>query len=81
MVGSEFNLPRGINKDNLRQMAYYALRYAYSTHQAVRLMRCTDGKYWGTYQDEQGQWHHQWESSLWVLQHGIYQEFIEDLTA
>ena len=75
---SDFNLPHGINKDNLRQMAYYALRYAYSTHQAVRLMRCTDGKYWGTYQDELGQWHHQWESSLWVLSLAFTKKFIED---
>jgi len=48
-------LPEGVTYRNLRKMAINAIRYAYSTHKANRLLTCSDGKYWGTV----------WESSLW----------------
>ena len=64
---AEISLPSGITTDRLRKMALSAFRYGYCTHHTVRLKTCTDGKYWGTWQDEKGKWHHQWESSLWVL--------------
>ena len=56
-------LPHGVTWDDVRRMARQSLVYAYSTHKANRLMRCSDGRYWGsTAQDD-----HVWESSLWAL--------------
>lgn len=77
-LGSQIIYPKGVTKKRLRQMALKAFRYGYSTHQTVRLKQCTDGKYWGTYQDEQKRWHHQWESSLWVLSMAFAAEYLCD---
>ncbi len=76
----EIPLPQGVTTRGLIEMALRALRYGYSTHQAVRLKKCTDGKYWGTYQDENCQWHHQWESSLWVLSMAFADEILSEVT-
>ncbi|MBR5351923.1 MAG: hypothetical protein IK124_11925, partial [Prevotella sp.] len=72
----EIKLPRGVTTDRLIEMALCAFRYGYSTHHTVRQKRCTDGKYWGTYLDEQRQWHHQWESSLWTLSLAFAAEYL-----
>ena len=73
-------LPQGVAKEDLQRMALRALRYGYSTHHTVRQKRCTDGKYWGTYLDEQRQWHHQWESSLWTLSLAFAAEYLSAVT-
>ncbi len=70
------SLPKGVTAEKLRRMALASLRYGYSTHQTVRLKKCTDSKYWGTYQDENRKWHHQWESSLWVLSMAFAEKFL-----
>ena len=70
------SLPKGVTTEGLRRMALASLRYGYSTHYTVRLKKCTDGKYWGTYQDENRRWHHQWESSLWVLSMAFAEFFL-----
>lgn len=70
------SLPKGVTAEGLRRMALASLRYGYSTHHTVRLKKCTDGKYWGTYQDENRKWHHQWESSLWVLSMAFAEKFL-----
>ena len=41
-------LPAGITWAQLDSMAIRSLRFAYSTHKAVRLKRCADGRYWGS---------------------------------
>ncbi|MBP3285376.1 MAG: hypothetical protein J6M15_00330 [Prevotella sp.] len=70
------SLPKGVTAEGLRRMALASLRYGYSTHHTVRLKKCTDGKYWGTYQDGNRKWHHQWESSLWVLSMAFAEKFL-----
>ncbi|MBR6944956.1 MAG: hypothetical protein IKH64_03295 [Prevotella sp.] len=76
----EIKLPRGVTTDRLIEMALCAFRYGYSTHQTVRQKQCTDGKYWGTYHDAQGKWHHQWESSLWVLSMAMADDLLSEVT-
>ena len=45
------------------EMALKSLRYAYSTHKANRIIKCTDGRYWGSISNND----HVWESSLWAF--------------
>lgn len=47
----------------LKSMARRSLDYALSTHKAVRLKFCRDGKYWGSVSKND----YQWESSLWAM--------------
>ena len=47
----------------LKNMARRSLDYAVSTHKAVRLKACRDGKYWGSTSKSDNQW----ESSLWAM--------------
>ena len=56
-------LPAGITWAQLDSMAIRSLRFAYSTHKAVRLNRCADGRYWGSTSAKD----RQWESSLWAM--------------
>ena len=49
-------------------MALKALRYAYSTHKANKLLPCTDKKYWGM----------SWESSLWTESVALAAFFLDD---
>lgn len=44
-------------------MALKSLRYSYSTHKANRMLKCTDGRYWGSVSADD----HVWESSLWAF--------------
>lgn len=76
----EITLPQGVTTDRLIEMALRAFRYGYSTHQTIRQKQCTDGKYWGTWQDEKGKWHHQWESSLWVLSMAMAEDLLSEVT-
>lgn len=75
------SLPDGITFGELQTMALRALRYAYSTHRSNRLMRCTDGHYWGSSPDDDGhrEQRHQWESSLWTLSVVLAGEFLGDV--
>lgn len=56
-------LPEGISYDMLEEMARQSLVHAYSTHKAVRLRRCADGKYWGRARAKDKVW----ESQLWAF--------------
>lgn len=56
-------LPEGVSWDDLQQMAYESLVFAYSTHKANRLSACKGNRYWGSTCVEDSQW----ESSLWAL--------------
>ena len=47
----------------LKNMARRSLDYAVSSHKAVRLKACRDGKYWGSTSKSDNQW----ESSLWAM--------------
>ncbi|WP_434504064.1 hypothetical protein [Prevotella sp.] len=47
----------------LKNMAKQSLDYAVSTHKAVKLKACRDGKYWGSVSKNDNQW----ESSLWAM--------------
>lgn len=47
----------------LKNMARRSLDYAVSTHKAIRLKTCRDGKYWGSVSKSD----YQWESSLWAM--------------
>ncbi len=57
------DLPSGITWAQLDTMAVRSLVFAYSTHKAVRLKPCADGRYWGSTSARD----HQWESSLWAM--------------
>ncbi len=57
------SLPQGISWQQLDTMAMRSLTFAYSTHKAVQLKRCADGRYWGSVSKGD----HQWESSLWAM--------------
>ena len=57
------DLPSGITWAQLDSMAFRSLVFAYSTHKAVRLKRCADGRYWGSTSVRD----RQWESSLWAM--------------
>lgn len=73
-------LPEALTDDDLLRMALPCLRYAYSTHHAVRLQRCEDGRYWGTWHEPKNgktAWHHQWESSLWTLSLALAAHFLD----
>ena len=47
----------------LKNMARRSLDYAVSTHKAIRLKTCRDGKFWGSVSKSD----YQWESSLWAM--------------
>lgn len=47
----------------LKKMARSSLDYAVSTHKAIRLKACRDGRYWGSVSKSDNQW----ESSLWAM--------------
>ncbi len=52
-----------VKSPELNNMARRSLNYALSTHKAVRLKVCRDGKYWGSVSKND----YQWESSLWAM--------------
>lgn len=56
-------LPTNVSWQQLDTMALKTLRYAVSTHKAVRKKTCGDGNYWGSVSEAD----HKWESSLWAL--------------
>jgi len=56
-------LPAGITWAQIDTMAMRSLTFAYSTHKAVGLKRCADGRYWGSTSAKD----RQWESSLWAM--------------
>ncbi|MBR2101722.1 MAG: hypothetical protein IJ928_03105 [Prevotella sp.] len=68
----DIHLPAGLTFPRLRNIAIRSLRYACGTHRANKLIKCSDGKYWGS---EPG--HHQWESSLWALSVALAADFID----
>lgn len=57
------DLPDNISWNEVDSMAIQSLRYAYSTHKANKLLKCSDGKYWGSLSTEDAVW----ESSLWAM--------------
>ena len=61
-------LPAGITWDNVKEWAIRSLTYGYSTHCALDLARCTDGRTWGSagVSIGSGQPRYTWESSLWA---------------
>ncbi len=61
--GQEEVLPEGITRETLKNMALGSLHYAVATHKAVRLVTCSDNRYWGS----TGVKDAQWESSLWAM--------------
>lgn len=56
-------LPGNVTWEGLDSMAIQSLRYAYSTHKANKLIKCSDGKYWGSVSIDD----YVWESSLWAM--------------
>lgn len=56
-------LPKGVTWSDIETMAMRSLVYAYSTHKAVRLRPCKNGKYWGSVSVQD----HTWGSPLWAL--------------
>lgn len=57
------SLPPGVSYGLLEKMAKESLVYAYSTHKAVRLRKCSGGDYWGSTGTKDAVW----ESSLWAF--------------
>ena len=56
-------LPDGVTWDELQQMAFKSLVFAYSTHKANKLKVCSGNNYWGS----TGTGNYTWESSLWAM--------------
>ena len=56
-------LPDGVTWADLEKMSMESLVFAYSTHRAVRLKKCADGRYWGSSSARE----RVWESSLWAM--------------
>lgn len=56
-------LPNGVSWNDIEKMAMESLTYSYSSHKANKLVRCRDGKYWGSISVED----YTWESSLWAM--------------
>ncbi len=61
--GVDMELPQGIHRKQLSDIAYHSLRYAIATHKAIKAKTCKDGKYWGSISKTD----YQWESSLWAM--------------
>lgn len=57
------NLPSEVSWESLQEMAKGSLVYAYSTHKANELLKCKDGRCWGSIDKNS----YVWESSLWAM--------------
>ncbi len=56
-------LPRGITWEDMSDIAMKSLIFAYSTHKANKLMKCSGGDWWGSTSKKD----RVWESSLWAM--------------
>ena len=56
-------LPRGISWEDMSDIAMKSLIFAYSTHKANKLMKCSGGDWWGSTSKKD----RVWESSLWAM--------------
>jgi hypothetical protein len=68
-------LPSGVTWAELQAMAMRSLVFAYSTHKANRLKKCSDGRYWGSVSQRD----HAWESSLWAMSVAYCAHFLWDV--
>ena len=56
-------LPRGITWEEISDIAMKSLIFAYSTHKANKLKKCSGGDWWGSTSKKD----RVWESSLWAM--------------
>ena len=56
-------LPEGVSWDDIDEMAFNSLVFAYSTHKANKLKVCSGNDYWGSVSTND----FVWESSLWAM--------------